>query len=121
MKKARLENYPEAIQAIVKYCDAVTNDIQGIKRMPDGRVNTGNSWERINRCQAWFSETWFNGSRVTLVRSYNTIVAFMYDGTLYSLGRYSMTTYQHIRKFRNNYTRDSYNTPEKNLALVDWF
>ena len=121
MKKATLENYPETIQEIVKLCDELTNDIQGIKVIPVFAYNGCKRWKRINHCQAWFCESWFKGDEVTFIRSYDTVVAFLYKGVLYSLGRYSMTTYQHIRKFRNNYTRDTYNTPEKNLGLVDWF
>lgn len=120
MKKAILENYTDDIKTLVTTCYKLSNHLTGVKYLPEflGRAI---EWHRINHCQAWFYETQFNGDRVVFIRSYNTVVGFLYQGTLYSLGRYSMTTYQHIRKFRNNYTRDSYNTPEKNLALVDWF
>ena len=78
---------------------------------------------RVNRCQAWFTEYAFLGRTVILLRSYNTIVAFYVKelDTLVSIGRYSMTTYQHIRKFRNNYLPNSYNTKEINLERVNWF
>lgn len=121
MKRATLESYPEAIQKIVKYCDTLTKDIQGIKRLPDGCACFDSEWTRINHCQGWFSERYICNEWVTVIRSYNTIVAFLYGDTLYSLGRYSNTTYQHIRKFRNNYTYGGYSTHEVNLKLVDWF
>lgn len=76
-------------------------------------------WTRINHCQAWFGyEPTHN---IYLIKSYNTIVAYYDLDTLYSLGRFSMTTYQHIRKYRDNYTKKLYYTKEKNLEMVNWF
>lgn len=74
---------------------------------------------RVHKCQAWFKDY---GAYVAL-KSYNTIVA-IYDKSeriLYSFGRYSMTTYQHIRKFRNDYLPDMHNTKEVNCGFVNWF
>lgn len=74
---------------------------------------------RVNHCQAWFVETkdWI------ILKSYSTIVAIYCKkvDTLYSVGRFSSTTYQHIRKFRNNYCPSSYMTGEMNLELVNWY
>lgn len=81
------------------------------------------SKHRINYCQAWYDEVTRAGRRIILVRSYNTIVAF-YDvqsDCLVSLGRFTMTTYQHIRKFRNNYLPNMWKTDEINVELVNWF
>ena len=78
---------------------------------------------RINHCQAWFAPFTVGGRAITLVRSYDTIVAFYEVATdcLVSLGRYTMTTYQHIRKFRNNYLPHGYYTEEINVEFVNWF
>lgn len=74
---------------------------------------------RVHKCQAWFYET----NDYILLRSYRTLVA-IYDkvnNVLVSRGRFSSTTYQHIRKFRNDYLPDMHNTPEINLELVNWY
>lgn len=76
-------------------------------------------WFRILNCQAWYGFDPVN--KIYLVKSYDTIVAYDDETTLYSLGRFSMTTYQHIRKYRNNYTKNGYKTHEQNLELVNWF
>lgn len=80
-------------------------------------------WNRINSCQAWFGAISLDGSLYYIVLSYNTIVAIYSPntGVLYSVGRFSMTTYQHIRKYKNNYTPNKYNTKEINLELCNWF
>lgn len=75
--------------------------------------------KRVNKCQAWFVDT----GDMLILKSYNTIVA-VYDKQskiLFSCGRYTMTTYQHIRKFRNNYTPSMHYTTEANLELCNWF
>ena len=81
------------------------------------------NWKRVNRCQAWYigEGTW------KALRSYDTVVA-LYDemeNVLYSYGRYSMTTYQHIRKFRNLMGMERriapWNIQEVNLELVNYF
>ena len=94
------------------------NHIDGVKVRNDMfPPATCLEWARINHCQAWFTRV----DCFTFVKSYDTIVA-MFDGyTLYSYGRYSNTTYQHIRKFRNNYTSHSWATPENNLERVNWY
>lgn len=76
--------------------------------------------KRVNRCQAWYYKD-RNGDMY--LRSYVTLVAVYKadEKVLYSLGRYSMTTYQHIRKFRNDYCPDGHKTKEENLELVNWF
>ena len=69
-------------------------------------------WKRVAHCKAWF--TVYKG--YFFLKSYNTIVA-MYESisdTIYSYGRYSNTTYQHVRKFRNNVVGD-FRTREINL------
>lgn len=60
------------------------------------------SWQRLNYSQAEFSSNWYG---ITVLRSYNTIVA-MYDdetGIGYNFSRYvygyTATTTQHISKF----------------------
>ena len=74
---------------------------------------------RINKCQAWFLDC----GNYVLIKSYKTIVAVYdkTDRTLYSFGRYSITTYQHIRKYRNDYTPDMYKTKEVNCEFCNWF
>lgn len=74
---------------------------------------------RINHCQAWFIEY----GNFKIVKSYNTIVAVYCKDidVLFSIGRFSNTTYQHIRKFRNNYLPNTYRTKEINLELVNWY
>lgn len=78
---------------------------------------------RINYCQAWYNEVYVDGRPIIAIRSYNTIVAFLdiYTDCLVSLGRYSITTYQHVRKYRNNYCPNMWNTSEINVELVNWF
>lgn len=76
-------------------------------------------WNQILHCQAWYG--WDAINKVWLIKSYDTIVAYDDETTLYSLGRFSMTTYQHIRKYRDNYTDKLWKIAEKNLELVNWF
>lgn len=74
-------------------------------------------WKRLAKCQAWY---WVWGGMIFL-KSYDTIVA-VYSGqydTLFSYGRYSNTTYQHIRKFRNTCTPHMWETKEENLQAED--
>lgn len=96
----------------------------------DSNNKSGSAWlekygyrltGRINKCEAYY----FNrpDSPITLILSYDTIVGG-YDKEnkiLYSFGRYTRTTYSHIRKFRNDYTDNGYNTEEHNLELCNWF
>ena len=74
------------------------------------------SWKRLAKCQAWYKE---DGDFIWL-KSYNTIVA-VYNKVadiVISYGRYSATTYQHIRKFRSNIAH-TYN--ERNLEFENWY
>lgn len=75
---------------------------------------------QVNRCQAWYYRD-RNGD--LYLQSYNTLVAVyeVESKTLYSFGRYSRTTYQHVRKFRNNYLPEGCYTNEVNLERVNWF
>lgn len=50
---------------------------------------------RVYTCKAWFKN--FNG--VLILRSYNTVVAYIKNNICYVYGFYSNTTQQHIRKF----------------------
>lgn len=87
------------------------------------------SWKRINKCSAYYLKADLTPLcndkpvrySVTFIRSYNTIVAIYFPEfkALISFGRYSMTTYQHIRKFReNNVFGISY---EYNMEYENWF
>lgn len=86
-------------------------------------------WTRLAKCTAWYREV---GERYVFLQSYETLVAVFdrEDMTLYVFGRYSSTTYQHVRKFRNNVVFGNYASardyspwtiPEVNLELTDWF
>lgn len=82
---------------------------------------------RVGKCQAYIQDAMVGDSKVVVVRSYKTIVA-MYDweeNMLYSFGRFSATTYQHIRKARDiiAYRRGiaPWDITEENLELVNWF
>ena len=114
MMKRELSVYEDFMGQLI---DRFEKHITGVKFDYESFGDSLPKWTRINRCEAWFTRV----DSLIFVKSYNTIVA-VYDGkTLYSNGRYSMTTYQHIRKFRNNYTADGYMTPEVNLERVNWF
>ena len=93
-------------------------------------INNPNYWERINHCNAYYAyttseynvpnEKW-TAYRVVFIKSYNTIVGAFFPefNALILFGRYSMTTYQHIAKFRNNFRYQiSY---EYNMEYVNWF
>ena len=83
-------------------------------------ANTNAEEKRLHKCQAWYKELW---DGTIMLKSYNTVVA-VYDvwtDTLVSLGRFSNTTYQHVRKFRNDICPNGYNTKEQNLELVNWY
>lgn len=81
------------------------------------------TWHRINYCQAWYGAIALKNKLYYIIQSYNTIVAIYSTNTeiLYSIGRFSVTTYQHIRKYKINYTPNKYNTKEYNLELCNWF
>lgn len=57
--------------------------------------------KRLYHCTAYIYDDEVNG--LVWLRSYNTIVACYNkeSGCLHRFGRYSSTTYQHYRKFRN--------------------
>ena len=80
-------------------------------------------WKRVKKCQAYYT----GEGDVKVLRSYHTIVALYdyRDNLLTSYGRYSMTTYQHIRKFREVIAQDRgiapWNIEEVNLELVNKF
>ena len=85
------------------------------------------TWKRLLKCQAWYQELHTRDTielNIIVLKSYGTIVA-IYDlenNTLISRGRYSMTTYQHISKFRNMLiTSGRKVTREHNLNLISWF
>lgn len=75
--------------------------------------------KRLNCCQAWiytddYGRKW--------LKSYNTVVAVYspIEDRLYVFGRYSSTTYQHVRKFRNTLP-NYYNTTEVNIEYENWY
>ena len=76
--------------------------------------------KRVNHCQARY---YTDNAGWKWLKSYNTIVAVYVpkDDTLYSFGRYSSTTYQHIRKFRNDYLPNMYFTNEVNIEYENWY
>lgn len=79
-------------------------------------------FERINHCKAYLAEFGEYG-RYILVRSYNTIVGVFdkVDETYYSIGAYSMTTYQHERKAIKVIKQDYLIKQYVNLYTVDNF
>ena len=87
---------------------------------------------RINCCQAYFTnfqyvlieheeEEYEFIIKAIFIKSYNTYVAVYLPefDYLISFGKYSMTTYQHIRKYHKNYC-PSY-TLEYNTGYTNWF
>ena len=75
-------------------------------------------WKKLLSCKAEYCDY----RDFTFLRSYNTIVAVFnkYNNMLISYGRYSSTTYQHIRKFRDNVC-GGYNIKERNLEYENWY
>lgn len=75
---------------------------------------------RLAKCTAWY---YTDDNGWIWLKSYNTIVAVYTPTmrTLYSFGRYSSTTYQHVRKFRNNVLPDMHNTCEVNIEYENWY
>lgn len=73
--------------------------------------------KRLGRCNAYIYDC---GDGVKWLKSYNTIVAVYLEktDTVYSFGRYSATTYQQVRKFRNN-QKSYYRTNEVNIWYED--
>ena len=75
---------------------------------------------RVAKCQAWYCT---DDKGWKWLKSYTTVVAVYVpeDDTLYSFGRYSSTTYQHVRKFRNNYLPNMHMTNEVNIEYENWY
>ena len=86
-------------------------------------LNADDFVTRLNKCQAWYTSDSPYDEYVYL-KSYNTIVACycVNQHTLISFGRYSSTTYQHVRKFRNamaeSYRICAWDISEYNLEKV---
>lgn len=72
--------------------------------------------KRLARCQAWIY-TDERGNQ--WLKSYDTVVAVYRKAlnTLYVYGRWSSTTYQHVRKFRNSLP-DMHYTSEVNIEYI---
>lgn len=88
-------------------------------------------WTRLLKCTAWVS--YDDNSKIYWLKSYETIVGY-YDCTekkIFWFGRYTRTTYIHMRKFRNwlwfehkepFYSfKHAYDIPEINKLFVNWF
>ena len=107
----------------VKELEAVRDRI--VTRFYVDRTLRSFCWNRLAKCTAWYREFEVNNRKYVALQSYDTIVALWDDAdkVLYSLGRYSRTTYQHISKFRDNVISGNYASgtiPEENLELVEW-
>ena len=80
-------------------------------------------WERLLQCEAWVGDA----EGCVMLKSYGTVVAtyIVAEQILLSRGRYSMTTYQHVRKFRNEmgkrFNVAPWNIEEINAEIDDWF
>ena len=55
------------------------------------------SEHRLNSCKAWYYTD--DDLQAVALRSYNSIVAVYWHGTVFELGRWSNTTTKHVRKF----------------------
>ena len=55
------------------------------------------SEHRLNRCQAWYYTD--EDLQAVALRSYSSIVAVYWCGTVWEFDRWSNTTTQHVRKF----------------------
>lgn len=118
----------EELKGIITYLEEIAKDLNvqkgNLYLSMQELKHSVNDWKRINHCNAFYSNSlYYDEEPFILVKSYNTIVAIYFSkmNLLISLGRFSITTYQHIRKFRNNYTLLGYNAREINLELVNWF
>lgn len=68
--------------------------------------NRKQEWTRFNYKQCYFTEYLFNEETQNfykLVRSYNTIVAILYDAYYIELGKWSTTTSKQVTQFYNEY------------------
>lgn len=73
------------------------------------------NWKKFRNCSAMVSKT----DKNIILMSYRTIVAIFdkESKTVFARGRYSATTYQHVRKFA-----DECGTRKvENLELVNWY
>lgn len=108
-----------------KMKEVILKVANGVQKNYDDKRISEDSWRRLGRCQAWVTSV----GAWEVLRSYDTIVAMYLRSNhgLYVLGRYSMTTYQHVRKFRNwiweeyHPTEHPWDITEKNLESVNWF
>lgn len=77
------------------------------------------SSKRLFHCTAWY---YTDENGWIWLKSYSTFVAVYVpeDDTVYSFGRYSSTTYQHVRKFRNMMP-SYYRTNEVNIEYENWY
>lgn len=81
-------------------------------------------WKRINKTSSYYYYDEPNG--FVWLRSFYTIVAVYNQANdkLHIFGRYSSTTYQHIRKFRDalwyDGFRDKYNTKPWDLKEINY-
>lgn len=60
------------------------------------------TWTRFNYNQCWSTRYFLNSETQNfykLIRSYNTIVAILYDSHYIELGKWSRTTTDHVNKF----------------------
>lgn len=60
------------------------------------------TWERFNYNQCWTTRYFLNSDTQNfykLIRSYNTIVAILYDSYYIELGKWSTTTSKHVNQF----------------------
>ena len=64
-------------------------------------------WKQFNHCNAYTAYEKITVTigdtdyTVTPIRSYETIVAFEYDGTVYEIGKYSRTTSKQVTQITN--------------------
>lgn len=80
-----------------------------LSEIEDLLYDEGGVWDRLNSCQAWYIKV----GNVTLLKSYYTVVAAIWDSdptTCYDFSRivygYTATTSQHISKFCDKFNAD---------------
>lgn len=112
------------------YNDSIAYDLYTYAQVNETLLHVKTS-NRLYHCQAWTYDDVENG--ISWLRSYNTIVAVYVhaEHTIYRFGRYSSTTYQHMRKFRNHIAYDAgYTFPasmhawdivEYQCEFVNWY
>ena len=72
-------------------------ELSRIKCVAYVRNRYTDSEHRLNRCQAWYYED--KDLNAVALRSYHSLVAVYWHGTVWELGRWSNTTSKHVRKF----------------------